>query len=395
MKQLITNLINNVYFAQMNNVGLLCNQVSFDFVSQQYLFQILHKKQVLKRLFVPEHGLFGELQDQEKLNEAKAYETLGLDDVDVISLYQNSETSLAPSISALNDLDTIVIDIQDVGCRYFTFTTTIYYLFETLVQNKISPKIFVLNRPNPAGQQIEGTPMPSIYASFIGLEGLPHRHGMTIVELCFYFRERLKGVFEIIVISDEKESNVNPLTINPSPNIPNVITPLIYAGQCLLEGTILSEGRGTTRPFEVFGSPDLPWQDLSKIAEKINQDWHKKAILRPLRFIPTFHKFSGEVCQGFQLHLLEAENYHSLLHSLLIIRELATLRSDIWRTGKYEFGSEKTAIELLVGDDDLLAFLYGNLSYKNIVDKLQTTENQWFMIRNETRLLAKSSVVSS
>lgn len=395
MKQLITNLINNVYFAQMNNVGLLCNQVSFDFVSQQYLFQILHKKQVLKRLFVPEHGLFGELQDQEKLNEAKAYETLGLDDVDVISLYQNSETSLTPSISTLNDLDAIVIDIQDVGCRYFTFTTTIYYLFETLVQNKISPKIFVLNRPNPAGQQIEGTPMPSIYASFIGLEGLPHRHGMTIVELCFYFRERLKGVFEIIVISDEKESNVNPLTINPSPNIPNVITPLIYAGQCLLEGTILSEGRGTTRPFEVFGSPDLPWQDLSKIAEKINQDWHKKAILRPLRFIPTFHKFSGEVCQGFQLHLLEAENYHSLLHSLLIIRELATLRSDIWRTGKYEFGSEKTAIELLVGDDDLLAFLYGNLSYKNIVDKLQTTENQWFMIRNETRLLAKSSVVSS
>lgn len=395
MKHLITNLINKTHFAQMNKVGLLCNQVSFDFVSQQYLFQILHQKKVLKRLFVPEHGLFGELQDQEKLNETKAYASLGLDDVEVVSLYQNNETSLAPKVSALDDLDAIVIDIQDVGCRYFTFTTTIFYLFETLVQNKISSKIFVLNRPNPAGQKIEGSPMPLKYASFIGLEGLPHRHGMTIVELCFYFREQLKGIFEIIVISDEQESKDNPLIINPSPNIPNVITPLVYSGQCLFEGTILSEGRGTTRPFEVFGSPDLSWQDLSKIADKINQDWHTKAILRPLRFIPAFHKFSGEVCQGFQLHLLQAEDYHSLLHSLLIIRELASLKSVIWRTGKYEFGSEKTAIELLVGDDDLLSFLYGNLSYKNIVEKLQTTENQWYMIRNEIRLIAKTCGVFS
>lgn len=383
MKNLIQNLVNNRRFAEMQNVGLLCNQVSYDFVSQQYLFQILNNKKVLKRLFVPEHGLFGELQDQEKLEETNIYKTLNLPDIEVVSLYQHNIKSLAPAACHLESLDAIVIDIQDVGCRYFTFTSTIFYLFESLIKHKLSTNIFVLNRPNPANRAVEGIPMPSKYASFIGLEGLPHRHGMSIAELCFYFQEKLNHKFNIYVIDDATHSSINALSINPSPNIPNQITPLIYAGQCLFEGTIMSEGRGTTRPFEIIGSPDFSWQEISQVCEKINNDWAKMAVLRPLRFIPTFHKFTGEVCTGFQLHLLNVQNYHSLLHSMIILRELAQLKHNFWRTGSYEFGSEKTAIELLVGDDDLLGFLNGNLSQKSVKEKLQDAENQWINLRNQ------------
>lgn len=381
-------------FAQMQQLGLLCNQVSYDFVSQQYLFQILSEKQTLKRLFVPEHGLFGELQDQEKLDETNVYESLGLQDVEVISLYQHNEKSLAPEVAHLTNLDAIVIDIQDVGCRYFTFTSTIFYLFESLVKHNLSPQIFVLNRPNPAGRQVEGTPIAAKFASFIGLEGLPHRHGMSIAELCFYFQEKLNSNLNICVIDDDIDTTINPISINPSPNIPNQITPLIYAGQCLFEGTTLSEGRGTTRPFEIIGSPDFSWQEMSQVCDKINKDWATKAVLRPLKFIPTFHKFVGEVCTGFQLHLLDAKNYHSLLHSLNIIRELALIKGDLWRKGKYEFGSEKTAIELLVGDDDLLDFLYGKTSLKIIQEKLHEAENQWIGLRDRISL-EKNKALSS
>ncbi|AFK03048.1 Uncharacterized conserved protein UCP016719 [Emticicia oligotrophica DSM 17448] len=340
MKRLIQNLIHNPKFKQKQAIGLLCNQVSFDFISHQYLFELLSNQGTLKRLFIPEHGLFSELQDQEKFEGTSTYHSLGLHGVDIISLYQHQEKSLAPTVEKLKDLDAIVIDIQDVGCRYFTFTSTVYYLLEVLAQNKLSPSLFVLNRSNPAGDSIEGTPIDATYASFIGLEGLPNRHGMSTGELCLYFRNRLQANVEISVITDSWSSSLNPISINPSPNIPNSITPLIYSGQCLFEGTNLSEGRGTTRPFELIGSPDLTWEEVKSFTEKINKHWGEWAILRPLKFIPTFHKFMGEVCQGFQLHLINQHQYHSLLHSLIIVRAIAELKGDLlWRKGKYEFGS--------------------------------------------------------
>lgn len=387
MKKLINNLLSDKTFQQQSAVGLLCNQVSFDFVSNKYLFEILNEKRILKRLFIPEHGLFGELQDQEKLNRTDVYADLGLEDVEVKSLYQKDENSLAPKQADLADLEAIVIDIQDVGCRYFTFTSTIFYLIEVLKKYKLSTKIFVLNRANPAGESIEGTPISKEYASFIGLEGLPHRHGMTIAELCMYFKQRLQAKFDLYIISEDSISRVNPLIINPSPNIPNEITPLIYSGQCLFEGTNWSEGRGTTRPFEIVGSPNISWKLLKKISEKHNSKWKQNAVLRPLSFIPTFHKFSGKTCNGFQLHLIEPQNYHSLQHSLEVIRDLAEICNDFWRKGKYEFGSAKTAIELLAGDKDLLDFLKGKQSLKFITEKLQSSENEWFKVRKEIRNL--------
>lgn len=387
MKRLIQNLIHNPKFKQKQAIGLLCNQVSFDFISHQYLFELLSKQGTLKRLFIPEHGLFSELQDQEKFEGTSTYHSLGLHGVDIISLYQHQEKSLAPTVEKLKDLDAIVIDIQDVGCRYFTFTSTVYYLLEVLAQNKLSPSLFVLNRSNPAGDSIEGTPIDATYASFIGLEGLPNRHGMSTGELCLYFRNRLQANVEVSVITDSWSSSLNPISINPSPNIPNSITPLIYSGQCLFEGTNLSEGRGTTRPFELIGSPDLTWEEVKSFTEKINKHWGEWAILRPLKFIPTFHKFMGEVCQGFQLHLINQHQYHSLLHSLIIVRAIAELKGDLlWRKGKYEFGSEKTAIELLVGDIDLLNFIMGKNSLENVKEKLNESEFAWSELSKKYKL---------
>jgi uncharacterized protein YbbC (DUF1343 family) len=381
-----------------SNAGLLCNHTAWDFETGSYLFQ---KIPGLKRVFVPEHGLFAELQDQVPLTDNSRYADFGID-AQMISLYGGSEQNLHVSQEHLEDLEVLFIDLQDVGSRYFTYAVTASYLIRSVARHTPDLPLIIIDRDNPAGIQVEGSKLPEEYSSFIGHTGLPHRHGLTMAELILFFYDYNQAAFPVSIVTlpgvnirpdfstafPEKIELISPLyepnqtkkhhnfDIPPSPNIPHPNTPLVYSGQCLLEGTNLSEGRGTTRPFELFGAPWLtPLRRLTG-----NMEFMKcpGAILRPLRFIPTFHKWKDEICEGFQIHLT-GEPYHSLMHSLMMIRAIKENFPDSFsfREGPYEFGSEKSAIKMLCGDPVLLGYLDGIVRFENLEKYLRETEMNW------------------
>ncbi len=361
------------------NLAILCNQTSFDFKTGKYLFEILSERGILKQLFIPEHGLFAELQDQHKLDLDNHYQFLNLD-ASFTSLYGGTISSLTPAVAQLQNIDSLVIDIQDVGSRYFSYLSTIQYIFKTIAQDVHSIKVFVIDRPNPAGRQVEGTMMPKAYASFLGIQGLPHRYGLTIGEMCNYLKADLQAGLDLEIIPFDREEFNRPLPIQPSPNFPSTITAQLYSGQCLFEGTILSEGRGTTRPFEIIGAPFLTWKILDEVRAELQEKYpvfNDKIALRPMQYIPTAHKYVGEVCFGFQLHVLRA-NFHALFLSVLLMECINRhCEIDIWRQGPYEYGSEKTAIEILAGDKQILQFLTHFGDTKKLQRHLKMEENTW------------------
>ena len=376
----MTNDRNSIsYFLAMDDpvlrhghIGLLCNQTSYSYDRREYLFNILAERGNLQRLFIPEHGLFAELQDQIPLVSTQPYDYLNLG-VEIISLYGERESSLVVDPLYLNDLDALIVDIQDIGSRYYTFATTVSYIFDILAAEKIALDIYILDRPNPCGRQVEGTRLDERYASFVGRPGLPHKHGLTIGELCQFYRHQTGGNFKLTVVPFDDSVYISTWEIAPSPNMPTRITPLVYTGQCLLEGTNLSEGRGTTRPFEIWGAPYMQW-----IFGDTDFPQSASAILRPLRFIPMFHKHAGSVCDGFQIHLTDSP-YHSLEHSLRMIRYVRDKSgSDFqWRDTVYEFRADRPAIEILTGDATLMNYLSGNVTFSEVKEKLADEEEAW------------------
>ncbi|AYQ34644.1 DUF1343 domain-containing protein [Runella sp. SP2] len=373
------------------NVGLLCNQTAFLFEEKMYLMDWLAKEKVLKTIFVPEHGLFSELQDQEALENAEIYHFW--EDVSCVSLYGHDELSLKVSPEKVEELDDILIDIQDVGCRYFTYLTTIAYLFETLTRCQRPPRVWVIDHPNPAGRQVEGSPISATYASFIGHEGLLHRHGLTLGEIALWLKGFYGGTFDLQVLMGASPDYF--MQIYPSPNFPSLQTAKLYSGQCLFEATILSEGRGTTRPFEIVGAPFLRWETLHRIKHDVEHlskeyGWFNY-VLRPLQFIPTFHKYANELCGGFQIHLSTQAKNHSLLSSLLLLRVFNEYVPNLWRAGAYEKGNPRTASEILVGDELLIDFVQGKQPLLEVVSCLKGSESQWI---NSVRHLSKEPLFS-
>ncbi len=360
-------------------LAVLCNQTSFDFLTGRYLFQLLGPN--LKRVFIPEHGLFAELQDQIPLSDASDYSILR-PDVEFISLYGETESTLFVRPDLLRDLDALILDIADVGSRYYTFATTVSYIFDTIAREKLKLKIYILDRFNPAGRQVEGTILPAEYQSFVGRPGLIHRHGLTMGELCLFYKKQIGYDFDLEIIPPQ--ASLRTWEIAPSPNMPGPATPLVYPGQCLLEGANLSEGRGTTRPFEIFGAPYMRWIHQKKPIV------HPGCTLRPLRFIPTFHKYKGQICEGFQIHIA-AEPYHSLGHTLRLLRWIRENSRDSfeWLKGVYEFRSDRPAIEILCGDSAILEYLNGNCGYQRIRQLMEEAELRW--IREVTPLLLYDS----
>jgi uncharacterized protein YbbC (DUF1343 family) len=352
-------------------VGLLCHACSYDHKLGLYLFEVLSERGCLHRLFLPEHGLFAELQDQESVSGEVTFPFLSKP-VDVVSLYGEDEASLAPDAGLLADLDVMVVDLQDVGARYYTYATTMAYLVDALASVDDAPALFVLDRENPSGRQVEGTPLPASYASFVGRPGMVHRHGLTIGEMARLCADEVGLSSELHVVPFGEDAGLLA-DIHASPNIPTPVTASIYSGQCLLEGTILSEGRGTTRPFEIFGAPFLDWiwktDDLPQATG---------ARLRRLCFMPAFHKFQGMVCHGLHIHL-DGQPYHSLGHSLRLIRWLREgSQGDLaWRGGTYEFRSDRPAIELLAGDPVLLDYLEGRADEQTLREALKQGEQDW------------------
>ena len=353
------------------NVGILCNQTAWHPETGEYLFESFYKRGNLKRIFAPEHGLFAELQDQVKLDETDVYNNLGLTGVEFVSLYGKTEESLYTSVDKLTDIDALIIELQDVGCRYYTYLSTIYNLFKVLKQDEIDLPIYIIDKPNPAGRQVEGTMLRAGYRSFIGIEGIIHRHGLTIGEMAYFLYNEINAKFPLHIISykaSQSSKDLMPWSIPPSPNFPGLFTAHFYSGQCLWEGTNISEGRGTTRPFEMFGAPFMDklisynrdngfgnWNDTN------HPIYDSGAYIRWMKFIPVFHKFEDECCYGFQLLLNPNMQYHSLAHNLRLLRFLNdNLDECKYREGKYEAGNDNTAIELLIGDKELSYYVIGN-----------------------------------
>jgi uncharacterized protein YbbC (DUF1343 family) len=362
------------YLKKKEAIGLLCNQSGWHTNTCKYSFQSLATTGQLKKVFIPEHGLFGELQDQYKLDDTSIYKNLSKN-IEWISLYNSTSHSLTASDKQLRELDTLIIDIQDTGSRYYTYTSTIWLLLKRITDLKLNITVIIFDKTNPAGRQVEGTAIKKEYASFIGLEGLPHRHGLTLGELCRYFKNKLKGKWELIIVPVNKKEI---LFISPSPNIPTATTCSLYSGQCLWEGTNISEGRGTTLPFETIGAPFLKWIFADDWNDSHHPAYNKNCYIRPLLFIPVFHKFTGETCQGIHLSVHKKEKYHSLSHSLQLIKYIKEKSPAFeWRSGSYEAFNDKKAIELLIGDQLLLDYTEDKAGWKEVKGKLDEEETGW------------------
>jgi uncharacterized protein YbbC (DUF1343 family) len=332
------------------NIGLVTNQsaVTSDL---RHVVDLLHRGRgwKLTTLFGPEHGIWGEAQDMAHVDHS----TDPLTGLTVYSLYGASEKDLAPRRELLHNLDALVIDLQDIGSRYYTFIYTMALCMREAAQAGV--QVIVLDRPNPIdGIHFEGNIREEEFSSFVGMFPLPTRHGMTAGELARYFNRTFEPQCDLVVVpmrgwlrSMWWEDTGLPWVI-PSPNMPTVNTATVYPGMCLVEGTNLSEGRGTTHPFELFGAP---WLDPFRLAELLNGVGLPGIRFRPHYFLPTFHKHAGKVCGGAELHVTnraEFEPYRTGLWIVKVARDMNPEKFD-WRREPYEFVSDRLAIDLLAG----------------------------------------------
>jgi uncharacterized protein YbbC (DUF1343 family) len=331
-------------------IGLVTNQsgVTGDL---RHVVDLLHRGTgwKLTTLFGPEHGIWGEAQDMAHVGHSVDPMT-GLT---VYSLYGASENDLAPRPELLRGLDALVIDLQDIGARYYTFIYTMALCMREA--GKAGVQVIVLDRPNPIdGVHLEGNIREDKYSSFVGMFALPTRHGMTAGELAQYFNKVFKLDCDLVVVpmrgwqrSMWFDQTGLPWVI-PSPNMPTVGTATVYPGMCLIEGTNLSEGRGTTHPFELFGAP---WLEPFRLAEKLNAVNLPGVRFRPHYFMPTFQKHAGKVCGGVELHVTNRdifEPFRTGLWCVKVARDIDPEQFD-WRRETYEFVSDRLAIDLLAG----------------------------------------------
>ena len=333
-------------------VGAICNATSVD-ARLEHLADLLAQAPgvELAALFGPEHGVRGEAQDMIGVEHALDSSTR----LPVHSLYGASFASLTPAPRALEGLDALVFDIQDVGSRYYTYVYTMALCMRAAARARIA--FFVLDRPNPInGRSVEGNLVHPGFESFVGLFPLPNRHGMTAGELARHFNEAHGIGCELTVIPCEGwqrsmwwEATGRPF-VPPSPNMPTVDTACVYPGLCFVEGTNLSEGRGTTRPFELVGAPFL---DPRRFAEALKAEALDGVAFRATSFCPTFQKHAGHSCGGAMIHVVDREAFCPVRTGIAILRTAKDVAGDQfhWRTERYEFVDDKPAIDLLCGTD--------------------------------------------
>jgi molybdopterin-guanine dinucleotide biosynthesis protein MobB len=301
----------------------------------------------LERLFGPEHGVDGGAVYMESVEDA-VHPPTGLA---AVSLYGRTVESLKPRAEDLEGLDALVFDVADAGSRYYTFAWTMLLAMEACAEAGL--RFVVCDRPNPIGGKIEGAPQDPGYLSFVGLHPIPVRHGMTLGELARLLAAERRVTVDLRVVrmgSWAREMSFDSTAlpwIPPSPNMTSPRTALVYAGMCLLEGTNLSEGRGTTRPFELFGAP---WLTAAEVADALNARGLPGATFVPTHFRPMFDKHAGETCGGAFLHVTDRAAFRSFETGLLVVETARRLAPESfrWRTEAYEFDG-RPAIDLLTG----------------------------------------------
>lgn len=308
-----------------------------------------------RKLFAPEHGLWGHEQDMESVGDAVDAWT-GLP---VVSLYGSDPRSLRPSVESLDGLDAVVVDLQDIGSRYYTFVYSMAHVMEAAREAGIP--VAVLDRPNPiGGTRVEGPVLEPGWESFVGRYPLPVRHGMTAGELARLFNEEFGIGSDLRVVEMSGwarwmgfEDTGLPW-VPPSPNMPALGTARVYPGACLIEGTRLSEGRGTTLPFELVGAPGL---DARALIRRLRDGGIEGAVFRAASFRPMFQKHAGTCCTGLQVIVSDPAVFRPFSTYLAIVAAAREIGGDLsaWRTETYEFESGRAAIDLLFGNGWLRA----------------------------------------
>ena len=338
------------------SIGYLCNSasVSSDFTHGIQLLQ-KHFGSRLKKIFSPQHGLFAEVQDNMKESDHFVHSYFKLP---VYSLY--SETR-SPTPQMLEGIDHLLIDLQDVGTRVYTYIYTVALSMKACAKENI--EVVILDRPNPiGGEQMEGNILDPEYASFVGMFPIPMRHGLTIGEFARLVKKHFKVdcKLTIIPLKDWKRSMYFDATglpwVLPSPNLPSLETAIIYPGSVLFEATSISEGRGTVKSLETFGHPKMePFEWNNHLNKKFDEYDLQGFILRPLYFKPTFNKFGGIACGGYQIHVTDREEFKPWKVVQVLQQELFQLMKEefTWTDPPYEYEYEKLPIDILNGTEKL------------------------------------------
>lgn len=379
-KKLISHL-------KTKRVGLVAHPASVD-KKLNHSFDILAKLlgKNLTCAFGPQHGLRGEKQDN--MIESDDFKDPKYN-IPVFSLYGKVRR---PNPEMLDHFDILLFDLQDVGCRIYTFLTTLFYCLDDCA--KTGKSVWVLDRPNPAGRPIEGNLLEKEFFSFVGAAEIPMRHGLTLAEAGHWYihHKKLDVDYKVIKMSDydpkDKEFGwpAKDLSwINPSPNLPTLSGVRIYPGSVMIEGVQLSEGRGTTRPLEVIGHPDIDGEALCARTLKILlPDAAKYFQLRPCFFEPTFHKFQGQLCSGLQIHVdIKAYKHNKFqpyrLMAAIFKASCEQLGKDkMWKSPPYEYEFDKLPIDLISGSEYLRHWVEDSKSnYKDLDKYLSPDEKFW------------------
>jgi len=337
-------------------------------------------------IFSPEHGLDGVAQAQEVVPTecGPAEARMGSR---MVSLYGSHPDSLAPSDDALSEIDVLVIDLADIGSRFYTYAWSAWLTLQTAARRGIHT--VVLDRPNPISGDpatLEGRPQQPEFLSFVGLEPLPIRHALTLGELLCYLADRAglglgaQGALSVVRPAGwERHKTANAWGrpfVNPSPNMPTLETALVYPGGCLLEGTNLSEGRGTTLPFQTIGAPFL---DGERLAGDLSSQGVPGAWVRPISFRPTFDKHKDVVCSGVMIHVTDASIFRPVATyvALIALAHAQAPEQFQFATGTYEFESTRLAFDLLTGSSEARQAILSGARAADVVELVAPVESGW------------------
>jgi uncharacterized protein YbbC (DUF1343 family) len=371
-------------------VALVAHPASVTLGQQHSLDALISAGVPIDRAFGPQHGMRGDKQD----NMIESDDYLDPDHgIPVISLYGEHRF---PTPAMLTELDVVLFDLQDVGCRIYTYITTLKYFMQACADAAV--ELWVLDRPNPAGRPIDGLRLKPGQESFVGCDTLPTRHGFTVGELALWLAPRHTPDLPLTIIKmldyhpDLAPGYGWPLHqrpwVNPSPNASSLNMSRCFAGTVLLEGTELSEGRGTTVPLEVIGAPDFPAKAVLDYLQQHQPAWLVGVFLRPCYFLPTFHKHQDQLCQGIQIHT-DLSNYdhdtfkpYRLIAGLL--KALRHVQPDyaLWRRHEYEYELDRLPIDVINGGDFLRLWVDDpTAAFGDLDTHLQREKQDWLSER--------------
>lgn len=353
----LQRLAQDPFLVKGRKVALLANQAAVTAALEPAWELLPRVGAKLVRIFAPEHGLFGLAQDMEPV----ASTCFGK--VPVVSLYGTSARELHPREEHLADVEALVVDLPDIGCRYYTYAATMAYCLA--VCERLGVEVILCDRPNPlGGETLEGGPVEPGFRSFVSELPVPVRHGLTLGELALLLQQERHPQLPLTVLPCEgwERSQWWDQTglpwVAPSPNMPTLATATVYPGACLVEATNLSEGRGTTRPFQLTGAP---WLAAEALAAALNGLGLAGVRFRATFFRPEFQKYAGQVCAGVEWHVTDRASFRPLATGLALLREVHRLHPEAfaWRAEPYEFVTDVPAIDLLTGSDLARAVVEG------------------------------------